>query len=123
MQVSLSQLTNAIRLAQSQRLWKPKSAERHLRTRKVRGHLPSDATLDQYEQIITRVLQDNTARVYIYRENIISYIAVSAIHQNALWLVIFALDGLLETAFIVDNPSGYLQKSEFTFIDILGNLL
>ncbi len=123
MQISLSQLTNSIRIAQSQRLWKPKSAERHLRTRKMRGHLASDATLNDYEQIIANILQDASARVYIYRENITPYIAVSALYENVLWLVIFALDGVLETAFVVENPIGYLQKSEFTFIDILKNLL
>lgn len=123
MQIPLSQLTNAIRIAQSQRLWKPKSAEHHLRTRKVRGHLPKQATLEEYEQIIIHILTDVTACVYIYREKIVPYIAVSALYQNALWLVMFATDGILETAFIVENPTGYLQKSEFTFIDTLENLV
>jgi hypothetical protein len=118
MQISLSQLTNAIRLVQSRRLWKPQSAERHLRTRKVRGHLSSDATLADYEQIIALILEDGSAQVYIYQERSIPYVAISAFHNNALWLVIFAQDGALETAFIVENP-----KSEFTFVDALGNLL
>ena len=123
MQISLAQLTQAIRLAQAQRLWKPGRAEWHLHKRKSRNHLPPEATLADYEQIIQSILDDNTAKVYIYQESDEPYIAVSSLNQEQLWLVIFDRNGILETAFVVKNPTSYLGKPEFTFVDMLSNLL
>jgi len=122
-QILLAQLTNAIRLAQAQRLWKPGRAEWHLRKRKSREHLPPDATLADYERIIQSIVDDRTAKVYIYQENNESYVAVSSLMQEQLWLVIFDLDGILETAFVVKNPTRYLGKPEFIFIDLLNHLI
>lgn len=123
MQISLTQLIRAIRLAQGQRLWKSGSAEGHLHKRKSRQHLPSSATLEEYEQIIQSILDDNTAKVYIYQESDEPYVAVSLWQQEQLWLVIFDQNGILETAFVVKNPSSYMSEPEFTFVDQLGNLL
>lgn len=123
MQISLAQLTQAIRLAQAQRLWKPGRAEWHLHKRKSRKHLPPEATLHDYELIIQTILDDNSAKVYIYQESEEPYIAVSSWHQVQLWLVIFNRNGILDTAFAVKNPGSYMSKPEFTFVDLLGNLV
>ena len=123
MQISLSQLTNAVRLAQARRLWKPGRAEWHLRKRKSREHLPLEATLADYERFIQAIVDDGTAKVYIYQENDEPYIAISSLIGEQLWLVIFDSNGILETAFVVKNPASYLGKPEFTFVDILDNLV
>lgn len=123
MQIPPIQLIQAIRLAQAQRLWKPGRAEWHLRKRKSRQHLPQDATLADYELIIQSVLDDDQADVYLYQESNEVYVAVSSWRQKQLWLVIFDHNGILETAFVIDNPSRYLSKAEFTFVDRLSNLL
>ena len=60
------EIIRVIRLAQTERRWRPGSAARHLLKRKVRGHLSIDATLDNYDRVIQGVLQDAAARVYAY---------------------------------------------------------
>jgi len=57
------QIADAIRSVRSQVRWKPGSAVRHLLKRKLRGHLPSEATLDDYERMVWTVLQDPQAQV------------------------------------------------------------
>jgi hypothetical protein len=42
---AIAQLPAVIRRVQSDMRWKPDSAARHLMQRKLRGHLPADATL------------------------------------------------------------------------------
>jgi hypothetical protein len=57
------QIANAVRSVRSQVRWKPGSAVRHLLKRKLRGHLPSEATLDDDERMVWTVLQDLQAQV------------------------------------------------------------
>ncbi len=52
-------ILGAIKAARTRVRWKPGSAISHLHKRKLRGHLPSTATLEDYERIILAVLQDN----------------------------------------------------------------
>ncbi|HEY67722.1 MAG TPA: hypothetical protein G4N97_05560 [Thermoflexia bacterium] len=44
---------------------------------------------------------------------------IVAVIQGHHWLVMFALDGLMESAYIVENPDRYLSKPVF---DLLGPL-
>ena len=53
----------AIRLKQHQMRWRENSAFHQLRKRKKKGHLPADATLAEYEQIICSVKLDQAATV------------------------------------------------------------
>ena len=116
---ALAMSTFAIRSVQSQVRWRPGSAARHLLKRKLRGHLSADATLGDYERIILTVLEDADAQVYIYRHNDTPYVAIITVIQDHHWLVMFALDGLMESAYVVEHPDRYLSKPVF---DLLGPL-
>ncbi len=47
-------------------IWKPSAAARHLLKRKLRGHLPAEASLTDYELVIHRVLRAQDALLYVY---------------------------------------------------------
>ncbi len=97
-------------------IWKPGKADSHLVKRIRLGHLPDDATLEQYNTIITFVVNSPDANVYgyIYGEKI--YPTLVANVENRLWLVMIGLDGVLETAFPPDDPEGYLSNSKFGYL-------
>ena len=116
------QMLKAIKAVRSQVCWKHNSAERHLCKRKQRRHLPPTATLDDYERIILTVLQDKTGRVYRYWYNGISYVTVVATVDTRQWLVMFAYDGVLESAFVVERPERYLSKPGFEWIGSLNEV-
>ena len=114
-----SDLREAIRRARAEISWRPGSAERHLRKRKLRGHLPSTATLEDYEHIILAVLDDSSAQVYRYWYNRVSYVAMVAAIGDQTWLVMFDYNAVLESAFVVEHPERYLKKPGFEWIGLL----
>ena len=118
-----NQIVTAIRTISTQPQWKPGSAARHLLKRKLRGHLPTEATVEDYEQIIQAVVDDRDATVYVYRHNDVPYVAVVATIQDQFWLVMFSLDGLMESAFVVERPDYYLDKPVFERIGPLNEVL
>jgi len=83
------------------------------------GNLASDATQAEYDQVIHSVISDRTSTVYLYNYNSVAYVAVVGIIQRQTWLIMFALDGVLESAYVVERPKLYL--SNFAF-DRLGTL-
>jgi hypothetical protein len=103
----------AIKAVRAQIRWKPNSAERHLRKRKRRRHLPPTATLEDYEHIILTVLQDESAQVYRYWYNRVPYVTLVAAVDTQQWLVMFAYDGVLESAFVLEHADRYLSKPGF----------
>ena len=115
-------ILEAIKAVRAQVRWKPSSEVRHLRKRKRRGHLPSTATIEDYERIILTVLQDKSARVYRYWYNRVPYVTVAATVHTQQWLVMFAYNGVLESAFVVENPERYLSKPGFEWIGSLGEV-
>lgn len=117
------QIVAAIQSARTNLQWKPGSIVRHLLKRKLRGHLPIEATIDHYEQIIFAVLNDSEAEVYIYRHNDVPYFAVVSAIQDQTWLVMFTPDNLIESAFVVERPNYYLNKSAFERIGPLNEVL
>jgi hypothetical protein len=117
------QIANAVRSVQSQVRWKPGSAVRHLLKRKLRGHLPSGATLDDYERLVWTVLQDLQAQVYLYRYHDILYVAVVAVVEQRHWLVMFAMDGVMESAYVVERPEQYLSHPAFAYIGSLSEVM
>jgi len=116
------QILEAIQAVQTQVRWKSNSAVQHLRKRKLRGHLPSTATLEDYERIILTVLQDGSAQVYRYWYNHLPYVTVVATVHTQQWLVMFAYDGVLESAFVVERPERYLSKPGFERIGLLSEV-
>ena len=118
-----TQAAEAVRLVQRQICWKPGSAERHLWKRKRRGHLPLDATLADYERIIRSAVRSQAAIVYLYGHDNASYVAVAASIQRQTWLIMFDLDGVLESAYTVERPGLYLRKSVFNRVGALAEVL
>jgi len=120
---TIAQLPAAIRRVQSEIRWKPDSAVRHLLKRKLRGHLPADATLDDYDRIIYTVLTTDTAHVYLYWHGHDAYPAIVTVLDGNHWLVIFSMDGVLESAFVSENPESYLSPPNFEPIGLLHEVL
>jgi hypothetical protein len=123
MKLSQQQIVTAIRLVQSRPHWKPGSVERHLIKRIIRGHLPTSATIADYERMIQAVLAADDAQVYLYWYNESAYITVTAIISSHCWLVMFSLDGIMESAYVVENPERYLNKKDFEHIGLLSEVL
>ena len=82
------QIAKAIRSIQHSVTWKPGSDIRHLDKRKRRGHLPVDATVADYEQLIRAIASDNNALVYLYDHEHSQYIAIAGKIQVEIWMVI-----------------------------------
>ncbi len=107
----------AVELARSELRWKPGKAQEHLAKRIERGHLPTIATLTDYQVIIREVVSSSTAQVHVYRFAGADYITLVADHAGRRWLVMFSPDGILETAFPPDDPDAYF-RDEPRFIAI-----
>lgn len=117
------QIAVAIQRVRSKIRWRPGSAEVHLLKRRLRGHLPPEATVEDYERIIHSVVNDEDATVYVYWHSGTPYVAVVAVIQNRHWLVMFALDSIMESAFVVENPDSYLNRPEFEKLGLAGEVL
>jgi hypothetical protein len=111
-----SWLPDLVRKLRREIVWKPTAASRHLLKRKLRGHLPTDSSLLEYETIIRRVLEAKDASIYVYYTGDTSYLAVAARLDGRLWLVIASYEGVLETAFVVENPESYLEREVFRYV-------
>lgn len=112
----------AMKRLRSQIKWKPGKASPHLAKRIRLGHLPENASLKEYEAIITLVVNDPLAELYlfIYGEGIYPTIVKSV--EGRLWLVMISLDGVIETAFPPEEPENYLANEAFIHIGKIGNL-
>lgn len=117
------QIAAAIHSVRSQVRWKPGSAARHLQKRKMRGHLPAGATLDDYEHVIQAILEDARAEVYAYWYEGTPYVAIVAVFQERCWRVMFSLGGLMESAYVVEHPEQYLSQSAFERLGSLSEVL
>lgn len=104
--------------------WKLGKGIKHVQTRQKYAHLPPSATLADYEAIIASILAAPTADVYVYiwKQNAIYPTVVSA-YQNEHWLVMFSLNGLMETAFPPTDPDAYLADSRFRYLGTMQELL
>lgn len=122
MATTLWQIAVAIRAVQTYIRWKPGSLDRHLNTRKKRNHLPPQVTAADYEAIIQGVLTEDANIVYLFHMNGVDYVTIVEPTERP-WLVMFDLNGLMETAFIVENPQSYLNKREFSQIGTVQRVL
>lgn len=117
------ELPDLIRRLRRQIVWKPGSAARHLLKRKLRGHLPASATLADYDHLIQGILQSTDASVYLYSVENNPYLTVAATIENQVWLVVADFYGVMETSFIVENPTSYLERPAFRYVGRLGEVL
>ena len=118
------QVTSAIRTVRAKIRWKPGKGIQHLRTRQDYGHLPITATLDDYQTIIANVLHDATAEVYVYiwRDKAF-FPTVVAPYVDRHWLVMFGMDGIMETAFPPTDPMHYLSDPRFHYLGTMQEVL
>jgi hypothetical protein len=95
-----------------------------LEKRKDRGHLPPQADLAEYEAIIQTVLRHPEAVLYVYRYNLRDYPTVVAAYETRIWLVMFGLNGVMETAFPPDEPDHYFTSDRrYIFIGEIKELI
>jgi hypothetical protein len=106
----------------TQLIWKPQKAEIHLKKRIARKHLPSTCTIDDYESIILSIINNPEAQLYIYQDNDCIYPTIVAKYKNRLWLIMFSMEGIMETAFPPDNPTAYLSQLSFKYLGLLKEL-
>lgn len=118
-----SQIKQAIQTVQAQVRWRPGSETGRLLKRKVRNHLPWSATLADYEQIIATVVADHKAAVYVYWHGQTPYPMVVAPIQGRQRFVMCDLDGVLESAYVVERPERYLERPVFEWLGTLGEIL
>lgn len=97
--------------------WKGGSASiaNHLQRRKMRGHLPPDATENDLIQRGMEVLQSTAAVVYEYIPSGTLYFVV---HEE--WAVFFDEEGLRDTTFPPDVPDRYFDATKG--YELLGKL-
>ena len=103
--------------------WKPGKDLQHLEKRKLLGHLPPAATIEQYDDLIAGVARDGNAFVYDYLFGVKEYFAVAGVVDGVDWLVIFAPDGLMETAFPPDDLDWYLADQRMVTVGRVRNIL
>ena len=115
------QIIRAIEQVRQKLSWKPGKAEIHLAKRIRLGHLLPTANLADYQSLIEMILNDHQGKLYIfvYRESI--YPTVVTKIEERVWLVMFDIKGILETAFPPDNPKHYLSNPAFIYLDCLKN--
>ncbi|MEG4495815.1 hypothetical protein QUB05_10630 [Microcoleus sp. F10-C6] len=115
-EVKLLAVIQAIARVRQQIIGKPGKAISHLLKRTRLGHLPDDATLEQYNVIIAAVANSLDADVYLYVYGETIYPTLVANMENKVWLVMISLEGVLETAFPPDRPESYLANSAFVYL-------
>jgi hypothetical protein len=103
----------AIRRLREGLRWRPEKDTQHLAKGIELGHLAVGTTLAEYEAIIMRVISIPTAEVFVYHWGERVYPTVVAELEGARWLVMFDLDGMMETAFPPEDPERYLANLRF----------
>lgn len=116
-------LVEAIRRIRLKVQWRSGKDIQHLTKRIRLGHLASGTTIAQYESIITSIINDNRAKVYVFQYSDTIYPTLVSVIQDQVWLVIIALDGTMETAFPPSDPDTYLSDPAYRYVAVLGELM
>lgn len=123
METFLELVRNAIHHLRDEIIWKPGKASPHLQKRILRGHLPEDATLMDYEAIIEQISHRPDAKVFVYRFGEHLYPTILATLEDTPWIVMMDENGILETSFPPDDPITYFNNSSFTYLGTLEEVL
>ena len=103
----IDQVAEAVRRVRVQILWKPGKDQAHLRKRIARGHLLPGTAPAEYEEVIRSIVTHPEALVYVYQHGSVYYPTIVASSAGRTWLVMFSMDGILETAFPPNRPDTY----------------
>ncbi len=60
--------------------------------------------------------------MYRYWYNQVAYVPVVGSVENREWLIMFAYEGVLESAFVVERPEQYWCKPGFECLGLLGEV-
>lgn len=90
-------------------LWKPNKEDAHLKKRIRQGHLPEDATLEEYRKVIVDLVSHPEAKMFAYKFGEQVYATAVADLKGRPWLVMTSLEGVMETCFIIDRDD-YLDS-------------
>lgn len=113
----------AIRMVRHHVRWKPGKDVQHLEKRIRRDHLAPGTSLDQYNQLIQRILADPESDVYHYPFGQADYFSVISEINGKQWLVLVSAKGVMETAFPPDDLRDYIVQSKYFFLGKLKELL
>ncbi|TWH48545.1 hypothetical protein [Sporomusa sp. KB1] len=103
--------------------WKPGKLDKHVDKRKRYGHIPSDWTSEDYNNQILHILSNETTEVYWYHKT--GFLQNYFVYGLPDWVVIVGEDGVMESAFIIDqkNYYDYLTEEEgFKKLGTVGRL-
>ena len=115
----LTNFREALFLVRQEIRWKAGKGPEHLEKRIRLGHLKPRATLSGYEKVILTVVNRSDADAYVYKFGAAVYAAVGARVAGAYWLVMFGMDGVMETVFPPFDPEDYLTDFRFKRIGVL----
>lgn len=117
-----AQVVAAIRLVQARVRWRSGKDRQHLQKRIALGHLEPGAQLEDYKAVISALVHNADAEVYVYVFDDQIYPVVVGIVGNQCWLAMFSLDGVMETAFPPTDATAYLSNSRFVRLGPLQEL-
>lgn len=119
----IQSLIKAIILIQSNIKWKPNKAQSHLLKRIKLGHLRKNSSLETYEEIIKKVTLNPESQLYVLQHENSLYPTLTGTIEESLWLVMFGIDGVMETAFPPSNPQKYLSNNSFIYLGKLKDFM
>lgn len=83
--------------------WKPRKLEKHVEKRKNRGHIPQGWTDVDYNSKILEILNSKDVDTYLYhKDGFVQNFFVYA-HRKSKWMVMIGENGIMETAYIIDQ--------------------
>lgn len=118
-----AQVAEAIRLVQNQIRWRPGKDQAHLNKRIRLGHISPGSSLVEYNVIIQFIVTESEADVYVYQFGDTYYPTVVTTYQKRIWLAMFGMDGVMETAFPPDDPVSYFQDPRYRWLGKLEEIL
>ena len=110
------QVATALRQVLIQIRWKLGKAQSHLIKRMRLAHLSPGTTVEEYEAIIDEVLRHVNATLYVFQYGEILYPTIVAPYGGRVWLVMFGMNGVMETAFPPDDPVAYFEDPKYRLL-------
>jgi hypothetical protein len=117
------EIVTAINFVKESVKWRSNKHWLHLEKRVRLNHLPVTTTPADYNHIIQFIVQDENATVYLFRFDNTNYPVVVTTYEDKVWLAMFGMDGIMETAFPPDRPDDYFQDSRYQLIGKLKDII
>lgn len=103
--------------------WKPGKNTQHLEKRKALGHLPRDCQINDYNKLISKLVQGLENEVYLYEFGSQRYYMIRGKIKEKEWVVIFSMEGIIETAFPPQDTEEYLNKRNTALLGKVGEIV